>query len=106
MVELTSYGLTGLTAMLVMAFCFACGDALPATQEKSSHDPINSAHMNDSPVIETGARSLRFWGDIGKQQKTPQASLLQKTSAVETGHGAIYNHSFRNNRGPLEAFHG
>lgn len=28
MVELMSYGLTGLTAMLVMAFCFAYGDEL------------------------------------------------------------------------------
>jgi hypothetical protein len=60
MVELTSYGLTGLTAMLVMAFRFAYGHELPPTREKSSHDLINNAHMNDSPTIETGARSLRL----------------------------------------------
>jgi hypothetical protein len=105
-VELTSYGLTGLTAILVVAFCFACGDALPATQEKSSHDLINGAHMSDSPMIETGARSPRLPMEVDKQQETALAPLQRKTSAVETGHGAIYNHSCRNDRGPLEAFHG
>jgi hypothetical protein len=59
-VELTSYGLTGLAAMLVIAFCFAYGHELPPTREKSSHDPINNAHMNDSPTIDTGARSPRL----------------------------------------------
>jgi hypothetical protein len=47
-VELMSYGLTGLTAMLVIAFCFAYGDELPRTREKSSYDPINHAPRNDS----------------------------------------------------------
>ncbi len=75
MVELASYGLTGLTAMLVIAFCFAYGDELPRTREKSSYDLINNAHVNDSTL-------------------------------VETGHGAIYSDSFRNDRGTLEAFHG
>jgi hypothetical protein len=105
-VELTSYGLTGLTAMLVIAFCFAYGDELPGTREKSSDDLVNNAHMNNSPTIEAGARRLRFRGDVGKQRETAPASLLQKTSPVETGHGAIYSDSFRNDRGPLEAFHG
>jgi hypothetical protein len=60
MMELTSYGVTGLTTILVIAFCFAYGHELPPTREKSSHDLINNAHMNDSPTIETGARSLRL----------------------------------------------
>ena len=106
MVALTSYGLTGLTAMLVVAFCFACGDAVPSTQEKSSHNLINGAHMSDSPMIETGARSPRLPMEVDKQQETALAPLQRKTSAVETGHGAIYNYSCRNDRGPLEAFHG
>ena len=55
MVELTSYGLTGLTAIR-----FAYGHELPPTREKSSHHLTNNAHMNDSPMIETGARSLRL----------------------------------------------
>jgi len=105
-VELTSYGLTGVTAVLVISFCFAYGGELPRTREKSSYDLINNAHLNDSPLVETGARILRFRGDVGKQQETAPASLLQKTSRVETGHGAIYSGSFRNDRGALEALHG
>jgi hypothetical protein len=105
MVELTSYGLTGLTAMLVIAFYFAYGGQLPPTREKSSHDLINNAHVNDSPLVETGAQRLRS-GSVGKQQETVPASLLQKTSRVETGHAAIYSGSFRRDRGTLEASHG
>ena len=50
MAELTSYGLTGLTAMLVMAFCLAYGDELPRT----SHDLSNNRQVNDSRLVETG----------------------------------------------------
>jgi uncharacterized protein (TIGR03118 family) len=105
-VELTSYGLTGVTAVLVISFCFAYGGELPRTRKKSSYDLINNAHLNDSPLVETEARSLRFRGNEGKQQETAPASSLQKTSRVETGHGAIYGGSFRNDRGTLEALHG
>ena len=38
MVELASYGLIGLTAVLVVAFFFACSVELPSIQEKSSYD--------------------------------------------------------------------
>ncbi len=106
MVELTSYGLTGLTAMLVVAFCFAYGDELPRTREKSSYDLINNAHRNDSPMIEAGARGLRLRREVDKQQETALTPLLQKTSPVKIGHGAIYSGSFQNDRGPLEGFHG
>jgi hypothetical protein len=51
MVQLMSYGLTGLTAMLVMATCCACGDELPPTQQQSSYDMIDKAHVNDSSTI-------------------------------------------------------
>ena len=106
MVELTSYGLTGLTAMLVIAFRLAYSDALPATQEKSSHDLTDDVHMKDSPMIETGARSLRFQETVDEQQETAPASRLQKTSRDETGRGTIYRVSSRNDCGRLEAFHG
>jgi hypothetical protein len=105
-VELASYGLTGLTAMLVMTFCFAYGDELRRTREKSSYGLINNAHVNYSPLIVTVASTLGFRGDVGKQQETSPAFLLQETSRVETGHNAIYSGSFRNDRGTLEAFHG
>jgi hypothetical protein len=43
MVQLMSYVLTGLTAMLVIASCCAYGDELPPTQQKSSYDMIDKA---------------------------------------------------------------
>jgi hypothetical protein len=92
--------------MLVMAFCFAYGDDLPRTREKPSYGLISNPNVNDSPLVETGARNPQFREDVGKQQETAPASLLQKTSRVETGHGAIYSGSFRNDNGTLDAFHG
>jgi hypothetical protein len=56
MLELMSYGLTGLTAMLVISFCFSYKDEVPPTRKKSSHGLMNDASV-DSPVIETGERS-------------------------------------------------
>src|ERR1700683_3729479 len=106
MVELTSYGLTGVTAVLVIAFCFACGDELPRTRETSSYDLLNNADLNDSPLVETGARSLWLRGEASKQQETVPGSLLQKTSRVETGHGSICSDSLRTDRGTPEAFRG
>jgi hypothetical protein len=65
MVELTSYGLTGLTAMLVVAFCFAFGDALPRTREKYSHGLINDARLHGSRIIDIGTHSDAFQNDHG-----------------------------------------
>jgi hypothetical protein len=56
-VKLTSYGLTGVTAVLVTAFCFACGDELPRTREKSSRDLLNKVDVSDSPLVETSGSS-------------------------------------------------
>jgi hypothetical protein len=42
MVQITSYGLTGLAAMLVIVFCCAYGDELPPTQEKPLYDLSDS----------------------------------------------------------------
>ena len=106
MVELMSYGLTGLTAMLVIAFCFAYGDELARTRKKSSYDLVHRAPRNDFSMIEAGARSLRLRREVDEQQETASAPLQRKTSPVETGHRAIYNGSFQNDRRPLEALHG
>ena len=54
MVELTPYGLTGLTAILVIAFCFAYADEFLRTREKSSCDLINDPHVNHPTLAETG----------------------------------------------------
>jgi len=50
MLELTSYGLTGLVAMLVVAFCFAFSDELAPRKEESSFDPIQNVHLPGSSV--------------------------------------------------------
>jgi hypothetical protein len=105
-VELTSYGLTAVTAVLVVAFCLACGDELPRTRKKSLYELLNNVDVNDSPPVETGARSLWFRENGGKQQETASASMLQKTSRVETGRSAICGGSSRNDRETLEVFHG
>ncbi len=75
MLELRSYGLTGLAAMVVIAVCFAYGDGFPPALEKSSFDLINNARLNDCPM------------------------------SVETGPGGIQRDSVQNDRGPVEASH-
>jgi hypothetical protein len=105
MVELTSYGVTALTAVLVIAFCFAC-DELPSTREKSSHDLINDAHSNDSRIIATTKGSLRLGRTVCQQQQSAAASALRKTSPLETVRGATHNDGFQNDRGSGKAFNG
>jgi hypothetical protein len=106
MVELTSYGLTGLTAMLVIAFCFASGVELPSNREKSPHDLISDAHVNDSRIIGTTKGSLRLGRKVRQYQQCAPASPQRKPSAVETVHGATYNDSFQNNRRSERPFNG
>jgi len=74
--ELTSYGLTGLAAMVVIAFCFAYDDGFPPALEKFSFVVINNARLNDFPM------------------------------SVETSPAAIHRDSFQNDRGPVEACNG
>ena len=63
MLELTIYGLMGLAAMLVIAFCFAYADEFSPAREKSSFDLINNAHLNDSQLLEPGTGTPQFRGD-------------------------------------------
>jgi hypothetical protein len=49
MLEVAPYGLTGLVAILVVAFCFACTDSSAPFSDKRcsrSVDDTNSAHPN------------------------------------------------------------
>ncbi len=105
MVELTAYGLTGLMAILVMAFCFAYGDELPPPRKKSARDLINNARLNHSRIIEATTGSLRFGRTAGEQQETAPASLPRTTSPVEAVRSAICNDASQNDRGPGKAFH-
>lgn len=106
MVELTSYGLIALSAVLVIAFCFAYGDELLSTREKSSHDLISDARLNDSRIIGNTTGSLRLGRRVRQYQQSAPGSPLQKTSAVEIVHGAPYNDSFQNDRRSGKAFNG
>ncbi|HWY59493.1 MAG TPA: hypothetical protein VNZ03_33825 [Terriglobales bacterium] len=56
MLELTMYGLIGLAAMLVIAFCFAYADEISPLREQSSLDLINNANLKDWQRIETAYR--------------------------------------------------
>jgi hypothetical protein len=75
MLELTIYGLTGLAAMLVVAFYFACGDDFAPAREKSSLGPRQNAYLNDSQMIETGTGNLQFHMTVGKQKESTPAHL-------------------------------
>jgi hypothetical protein len=105
MIKLISLGLMGLAAFRVMAFCFAYKDELPPAREKSVLALVNDAD-NDSSMIETGVAIPWFLGTVGKQQKTPWASLLQATSPAHTGTIAICGSSVQSDPGQVEAFHG
>jgi hypothetical protein len=106
MMKLISFGLMGLAAFRVMAFCFAYRDKLPPVREKSAFYLFDDADSNDSPMIDTGVGIPRFRGRVGKQRETARASLLQTTSSAETGSGAICSDGFQSDRGQVEGFHG
>jgi hypothetical protein len=66
MPELIMYGLMGLAATLVIAFCFAFVDEFSPVRNKSSLHLINNAHLDGSEMIETGTQIPRFRGTVGK----------------------------------------
>jgi hypothetical protein len=62
MLELTSYGLTGLVAMLTVVFCFAFKDDCALAKKTPSLDPIDNAHLLRTPMpVETGPGAV--YGD-------------------------------------------
>jgi hypothetical protein len=63
MLELTTYGLIGLVATLVIAFCFAYADEFSRLREQSSFDLVNNANLIDCPRIETEYRDSTVPGD-------------------------------------------
>ena len=52
MLELTSYGLTGLVAMLLVAFCFACKDESASFGDKPSSGLMYDAELRHPKPIE------------------------------------------------------
>jgi hypothetical protein len=104
MMKLISFGLMGLAAFRVMAFCFAYRDKLPPVRGKSAFYLFDD-DSNDSPMIEIWLGVPRFRGTVGKQREKIRASSPQTTSPAETGSGTICTDGFQNARGRAEGFH-
>jgi len=73
MLELTSYGLTGLVAILLVAFCFACKDEPASFSHKASCGPMYDAELCRPKPIErcTGTAN----SDTGRQGQQHEGSL-------------------------------
>jgi hypothetical protein len=106
MMKLISFGLMGLAAFRMIAFCFAYKDELPPPREKSALCLLDDADLSDSPMVETWVGVPRFRGRVGKQRTTAPASSLETTSPTETGSGAICSDGFQSDRGQLETHRG
>jgi hypothetical protein len=52
MLVLTSYGLTGLVAMLLVAFCYACKDESASFGDKTSSGPMYDAELRHPRPVE------------------------------------------------------
>ena len=63
MLELTSYGLTGLVAILLVAFCFACNDESVSFSDKPATGPMCDAESRHPKAVEgcTGAANDDTW---------------------------------------------
>jgi hypothetical protein len=105
MMKLISFGLMGLAAFRVVAFCLAYKDELPPAREKSALY-LDDPGSNDSPMIEVRMGVPRFRGTVAKQRETARASLLQTTWPAETGSGAICSDGLQSDRGQIEGLHG
>ena len=72
MLELVSYGLTGLAALVVIAFCFAYSETSSPGQEKRSIDRMNEA----------------YWPLSGRScERSTGAGAIFSRNPNEAGHG-------------------
>lgn len=107
MLELIAYGLLGLAAVLVIAFCFAYDDELSPAREKAwFHPGEKNAPASDSRMISTRAGNPRFPWAVRKQQETVPPCLPPTPLPSETGMGTIYGDSARSENVWGEASHG
>lgn len=106
MVELMSYALTGLTVTVFIAFYCAYCHELLAARKKHSAELVNNVQLTGSQTDRTRTKHLPLRETIGEQQKTATASLLQKTSPVETDPSHTSSDGFQQDHGPVEASHG
>jgi hypothetical protein len=104
-VELTSWSLTGLPAMPVIAVCFAHREQPRPTRQKSWYGTTNNTNMNDSPPIETATRSPRIEKTLDKQKSNAPSYLMRTASPLQTGSGAMHGRSLLSDHGQVEDFH-
>ena len=105
MLELTSYGLTELAAMLAIAFCFVCSDTF-ALILKEPFGLVGNLHLNASPTIRTRTVDSRFTGTCDKQQRSAPASLLPTGSVFDTLVHPVCCVNVKSHSAPTEALHG
>lgn len=73
MLELTSYGLTGLVATLLVAFCFACKDESASFSDKPSSGLRYDAELRHPKPVERCTCAAN--GDTGAQGQQHEGSL-------------------------------
>ncbi len=73
MLELMSYSLTGLVAILLIAFCFACKDESASFSDKPSSDLMHDAELRHPKPVERCTWSTN--GDTGPQDQQHGGSL-------------------------------
>jgi len=73
MLELTSYGLTGLVAILLVAFCFACKDEPAVFSHKPSSGPIYDEELCHPKPVERCTRTAN--SDTGPQDPKHEGAL-------------------------------
>jgi hypothetical protein len=73
MLELMSYGLTGLVSILLIAFCFACKDECASSNDKPSSSPMYDAELGHPKPVERCACAAN--GDTGPQCQQHEGSL-------------------------------
>jgi hypothetical protein len=105
MMKLISFGLMGLAAFRVVAFCLAYKDELPPAREKSAFY-LDDPDSNDSPMIEIRMGVPRFRETVAKQRTIAPASSLETTSPAETRSSAILTDGSLSDRGQVEGYHG
>jgi hypothetical protein len=71
--ELTSYGLTGLVAMLLVAFCFACKDESASVSDKPASGLMYDAELRQPKPVERCTFAAN--GDTGPQGQQHQGAL-------------------------------
>ena len=106
MLQLVSCGLTGLAALVVIAFCFICDDTVAALLEKP-FGLVGNPYSNASPLIKPRTADPRFQGRSDRQEQTVQDTLLSTASLFDKkDRHAAGSVAIRNHNAPAKDYHG